>query len=378
MQPRVKRILPAIDTLVRDLYADLAEGVGLAEAVVGIGRALDSHITALHREAPGRPGSVEVGGELAVAEILAINTEYVQRWQGENPWIARSVPGLEARGYQSTDEIISFAELQATEYYQQVLRPMDIAHAVGVSVSPVPGHAILAFNRSKRIGALNLAELAMVAALRPHLVSAHMLYNQLAQLGEQNATLRAAFDRSPVATLALDPHGWVLEHNRAADELLARRENGVYLSAGRALVFARAEVREAYLAALRRLALSGCNALPLPIAARVLGAPRNLFMHLCRAPAGRVIATLVDSDETSDAEYARQAVQGILGLTAQEANVCLTLRALGEPEAVALRLGLSLNTVRSHLKRAFGKTGVSKQSELVRMVDRIISTAPMA
>jgi len=151
----------------------------------------------------------------------------------------------------------------------------------------------------------------------------------------------------------------------------------VTLAPGGALVFAHAPVRESFLAALRRIALEGASPHPVAVSARPAGAARNLFMHLCPAPGGGVVATLVDSDRARDDAYAVQALQAVLRLTVQEARVCLALRALGEPEAVAQHLGLQVSTVRSHLKRAFEKSGACRQSELVRVVDRIVSTAPM-
>jgi DNA-binding CsgD family transcriptional regulator len=59
------------------------------------------------------------------------------------------------------------------------------------------------------------------------------------------------------------------------------------------------------------------------------------------------------------------------GLTPAEARVALaTSSGLGIQEA-ALRLGLSPNTIKTHLRRVFAKTGTVRQSELTRLMTSI-------
>lgn len=374
-----QRTLPTVEALVGELYGSLAEGASIPDAVSAIGDAIASHVTALHREDPRGGGSMELAGALSLAEMGELHADYERRFQGQNLWVVRSLDSLPRLGVQATEDIVPWAELQESEYYRHMLRRMDVAHAVGVSVAAERSgeRVIVSFNRSAAAGAMTREEVELVKALRPHLVSAHALHANLLRLQEGQRSLRAAFDRSVVATLVLDRAGWVLEHNHAAEKLFVAREHGIHLAAGGVLAFQRPEARERFLAALRRIALGGAATQPVLVAARAGGGARNCFMHLCRAPNDRVVATLIDSDCAGDAEYSRQALQAALGITAQEARVCLALRALGDPDAVALQLGVRLSTVRSHLKRAFEKSGASRQSELVRVVDRIVSTAPM-
>jgi DNA-binding CsgD family transcriptional regulator len=59
------------------------------------------------------------------------------------------------------------------------------------------------------------------------------------------------------------------------------------------------------------------------------------------------------------------------GLTRAEAKVTLAASSgLGVPET-ANRLGVSPNTVKTHLRRVFAKTGTSRQTELVRLMASI-------
>jgi DNA-binding CsgD family transcriptional regulator len=59
------------------------------------------------------------------------------------------------------------------------------------------------------------------------------------------------------------------------------------------------------------------------------------------------------------------------GLTQAEAKVALAASSgLSIPET-ANRLGLSPNTIKTHLRRIFAKTGTSRQTELARLMASI-------
>jgi DNA-binding CsgD family transcriptional regulator len=59
------------------------------------------------------------------------------------------------------------------------------------------------------------------------------------------------------------------------------------------------------------------------------------------------------------------------GLTQAEAKVALAASSgLNIPET-ANRLGVSINTIKTHLRRVFAKTGTSRQTELARLIASI-------
>lgn len=107
----------------------------------------------------------------------------------------------------------------------------------------------------------------------------------------------------------------------------------------------------------------------------------DLALLLCRVPSGtvfgseHVVAMVVDLGRGGDDTACLQALQSMFGLTVREAAVALALRR-SDPEGVALQLDLQLSTVRSHLKSIFGKLGIARQTELVRLVDRIAMLVP--
>jgi DNA-binding CsgD family transcriptional regulator len=60
-------------------------------------------------------------------------------------------------------------------------------------------------------------------------------------------------------------------------------------------------------------------------------------------------------------------------LTPMELRVMLAIVEAGSVPATAEALGISDNTVKSHLKRLYVKTGVNRQTDLVKLMARLSS-----
>ena len=67
-------------------------------------------------------------------------------------------------------------------------------------------------------------------------------------------------------------------------------------------------------------------------------------------------------------------LQGLFGLTAAEAAVAVALAQGRAAEDLAGRLGVSLNTVRTHIKNVLAKTGTSRQAQLVALILGSVAT----
>ena len=379
--------LPTVEILVRDLFGALAEGLPLASAAAGISRALRCHVTGLHHEESSGYGRMELGGKLGVPEMVELADEYEKRWQGQNLWIERGAAMLRRQGFQASDRIVSDAELVASPYYQNILRRMDVRHAIGVSVLEGAERtlAVLSFNRACSRGPLSNQEVALVSQLRPHLVNAYAIYDRISHLRSSMATLRSNLDAVPLAVLAMDVEGRVLQRNASAEALLGDPASRLACAADGMLLLRRGESRAPLAAALRDFAIAGAAALPRTVVVSRVeeGAERNRVMHLCSVPAGAVfrraqlVALVVDLDLGDEEVVCQGAVQAALGVTAREAAVVLALRQCGDVEGAAMQLGLRVSTVRSHLKNVYARLHVNRQTELVRLVDRVVRSVPV-
>src|SRR4051812_26093404 len=70
-----------------------------------------------------------------------------------------------------------------------------------------------------------------------------------------------------------------------------------------------------------------------------------------------------------------EAIALLYGLTTAERNVLEHIAESHSPQETADHLGVSVNTVKTHLQKIFAKTGTARQADLVRLIAR--STAPL-
>jgi len=65
-------------------------------------------------------------------------------------------------------------------------------------------------------------------------------------------------------------------------------------------------------------------------------------------------------------------VRDVLGLTLGEARIAALVGSGLPPREAAAKLGITETTGRAVLKHVFSKTGVSRQSELVALLSRMV------
>lgn len=85
-------------------------------------------------------------------------------------------------------------------------------------------------------------------------------------------------------------------------------------------------------------------------------------------PSGILVLRHVDPSKTNGGDERAPLLQLAYGLTAQESSVALRVCSGQSIEAAASELGISMNTMRTHLKRIYDKTGVSGQTGLASRI----------
>ena len=111
------------------------------------------------------------------------------------------------------------------------------------------------------------------------------------------------------------------------------------------------------------------------------GRPSDLLVSIARTgaaggddrPAHRLLAVLFVLDPEQRYEGDAEALQRLFGLTQAEAAVMVSVGAGHTPRETAATLGRSYETVRSHLKSLYGKTGTGSQADLVGLVRTVAS-----
>lgn len=119
---------------------------------------------------------------------------------------------------------------------------------------------------------------------------------------------------------------------------------------------------------------------PKPLLAEIAGADRRLVVYVLPVlqpllaerflTHTRAIVLVIEQKIEDPAEPT--VVRDLLGLTLGEAKIAAMIGAGLSPKEAAEKLGIKENTARVVLKKVFSKTGVSRQSELVALLGRLV------
>lgn len=169
---------------------------------------------------------------------------------------------------------------------------------------------------------------------------------------------------------ALGPRGQPLAANRLFEELMPM----VARERGERLAFADAGADALFAEALARpVAAPAADAVRLiPIRARGERPPMIVHVIPVRGAASDVFAgasvIFVVSPLKPQAVPNAEVLQGLFDLTPAEARVARGIGECRTVDAIAESFGLSRETIRSQLKAVLGKTGLSRQADLVALL----------
>jgi len=225
--------------------------------------------------------------------------------------------------------------------------------------------------RAGRRGALDSGAADRLAALFPHLRRAMALHRRQRTLEGDRALVASALGSLAVGVVTVDADLRVRLVNPEAGRILGEAD-GLVLRHGRLTLADRARAA-AVSDAVARMGSRAFDGEPAyHFVPRPSGAPDYT---LCIGPArpdadtGGGTATVYLTDPASPATLPPAALLAArFGLTGSEAEVT-RLAAMGRGMPfVAGRLGVSINTARTHLKAVYAKTGVGSQAGLGRLI----------
>jgi DNA-binding CsgD family transcriptional regulator len=221
---------------------------------------------------------------------------------------------------------------------------------------------------------------ALVRFLKPHIKAA--LHSHLAASRNPSANLQSTLDSLALGVILLSPKGQVVTMNRAAERLLAKggglRASREGLLAERAEESARLKqlVAEATAASARAglepagvLTVSRRNHFPL----QLLVSPARGFDLDEKHP---VRAIVFAGDSAQRVGPTHDTLRVLFGLTPAECRLAMLLADGHSPTAIAEKGGVSRNTLKSQLSSIYGKTGTSRQAQLVRLLLQLPATSP--
>jgi DNA-binding CsgD family transcriptional regulator len=296
-------------------------------------------------------------------------------------WVARSERFrrfLAARnfGFLSDGDIYTAEEKNTDPFYRDILLPRGLGWAVGTTV-PLPTGDRFAINLEREYlrGPVEPAAIHRLDLLRPHIARSALMSARL-QLERARATSEA-LARVRLPALVLDVNGKVLAANHLIEMLSGqihwRVQDRVSLkdrAADRILRDAIAAIDPNGGPAVRSFPTRDIDD-GTPMVVHVIPirlSARDVFI--------RCAAVLVLTPVTLPKAPPADLVQSLFDLTPAEARVACSLAAGKTVDDIASDNHISPNTIRTHVRGVLGKTGCSRQAEVVALLTGLSSIRP--
>ncbi len=275
---------------------------------------------------------------------------------------------------------LSFAEFQKTPFYNAWVKPQNLGDCLNtpylqrqtmlgvMSVAGYSGRAL--FGADDR----RLAE-----ALSPHIRRA-MTINDIVDKGKLALALyRKVLDSLSVAVFVVGAGRRMVFTNAAGDAMLS---DGNLLGFGAGRLAARrvpgapAALDDAMERACKGDQSIGISGIGVPLTGydgeRAAAYVLPIAGDDLRGALGKGYCAVFVAKRGEQQPMAMEVLRTVFDLTQTEARVSLLVAQGDAPAAIAGSLGISINTVRSHLARAFGKTGTGDQTALGALVNGLL------
>lgn len=274
-----------------------------------------------------------------------------------------------------SDRAVPDSEFVKTEFYNDYFRPNGMHYSIGMKV-PLEGHhpAYLACMRPAGNRPFDDTHGLILETIMPHLKRALELYLRLSQLKINAVGMSNALDAFGHAVFGLNLLGRVVACNREAERLL---ENGSYLALQDGTLAAVAPRDKPAFQQLLAATLSPERHLGSPngLSIQLNGHNQTSSLLVSATPCNhaldlhRQLAVLLFVVDPSTRTPSREgALKSLYRLSPTECRIVAALSDGIELAEVAHRLRITQGTARFHLKKIFAKTGVRRQSQLLRMV----------
>jgi len=295
-----------------------------------------------------------------------MSPEGVRLWA---PWQARAVPGRAM----VLGDFITRSEFERLQICNEIIKPTKGYYA-GLVQQDAPDLSFhIAVCRQQAVGEFSADETGMLQRLLPHLTTAMTLWQRLRFVDGHGSGFATVLEKMEEAAIVLDAANRPLIINARAADIL-RQDNGLSLQAG-GLRAATATLTEQLHNAIAATASPGVAEIRRLVLAR---RPPRLPLLLTIMPIWRLdrsepgmrdprVAIFIKEPDAPPV-INKEALSDVFELTPRECDVACLLAEGQSVEAMALRLGVRIVTIRQNLKRVFEKAGVHSQAALVALV----------
>jgi DNA-binding CsgD family transcriptional regulator len=279
-------------------------------------------------------------------------------------------------------EVVTAEELIGKQWldspiYLEYLKPLNIRHLLGADMYTREGiECRLRVTRPHDVKNFNAEDKALVRFLLPHLKRSIQLHARLDFLECERQLFAGTVNRLLLGIVSFAQSGAIIESNQEAKRILAEHD-GIWLSGNSICVESSQEGRE--LQRMIRQSLTGNVAEPGIVEAMSISRPSGrskLGVLVKPIPLGQwsesrqrpAAAVFLRDPESNAAQPSQELVRRLFGLTRMEAALALLLAEGFTLDEAAEKMNVRRNTARTHLRSIFCKTGVTRQTMLVRLL----------
>lgn len=361
----------SIDALVGALYEGPLESPPWQSAM----QRLRGHLNAAHVTLMLRPPSSDNTG--IMINTGPVTTHGLESY--ENHFFSLDPFVRLGEGQVVTAEELIGRQWLESPIYQEYLRPLGVRHLLGADIYTRDGvECRLRVTRSEGEVAFTEADKALVGFVLPHLKRSIQLHTRLDFLEGERQLFAGTVNRMLLGMVSFAEDGDILETNQEARRILAERD-GMWLADNKLCVDNAQESRELH--RLIKLALAdarsseGASVVQAISITRPSGrAPLGILIRA--VPMGpwtestrRSAAVMFLRDAESNVpQPSQELVRRLFGLTRKEAALALLLAEGYTLDEAADKMDVRRNTARTHLRSIFCKTGVTRQTMLVRLL----------
>jgi DNA-binding CsgD family transcriptional regulator/PAS domain-containing protein len=276
----------------------------------------------------------------------------------------------------TAEELIGKQWLQS-QVYLEYLRPLNIRHILGADIYTKEGiECRLRVTRSHDAKPFTAEDKALVRFLLPHLKRSIQLHARLDFLECERQLFAGTVNRLLLGIISFSHTGSVVEMNQEAKRILAEKD-GIWITGNNLSVEVAQESRE--LQRMIKQALETGERGPAVVEGMSVTRPsgRSKIGVLVRAiPMGQwsesrqrpAVAVFLRDPESNAAQPSNELLRRLFGLTRMEAQLAMLLTEGLTLDEAAEKMDVRRNTARTHLRSIFCKTGVTRQTMLVRLL----------
>lgn len=289
------------------------------------------------------------------------------------------IVGLPEGEVVSPEEAVGRERWLNSEMYKEYIRPLGIRHMLTTDLHTDEGvECRIRVTRQPSRKAFTEKDKMALRVLLPHFKRAISLHTRMDYLECERQVFAGAMNRLLLGMVNFAGDGTILETNQEAERILAEKD-GIWRIKSRLKASNREEnkelqrlIRQAVAGGVTDTGISMVEAMSVTrrfergrLGIVVRSIPMGPWSEGVQRPAAALF--LRDPDYNS-AHPSENVVRRVFGLTRMEAALAVLLAKGFSLDDAAEELGVRRNTARTHLRSIFGKTGVSRQTMLVRMI----------